>query len=355
MSQYWSDFVSGLDPYSPGEQPDLTDIIKLNTNENPYGPSPKALQAVEALLNQDLRLYPPPGADSLKHTIAAYYQLTPANVFVGNSSDEVLAHVFNGLLRHSKPLLFPDITYSFYPSYCRLFDLPYQEIALDRDFMVDVENYPKKNGGVIIPNPNAPTGIDLGRKSIRRLLERQSDQVVIVDEAYVDFGADTAAIFIEEYPNLLVTRSLSKSHALAGLRVGYALGHVDLIEGMHRVKDSFNSYPVDRLASAGAIAAIQDQDYLDRIRVETGRNRGRLTSGLTALGFSVLPSAANFVFVHHKRIAATTLNEELRKMNILVRHFARPDRIEGYLRITVGSEASINQLLDKLQIIFARQ
>ena len=355
MSRFWSDVVSKLSPYVPGEQPSNSEVIKLNTNESAFSPSERVIEAISNCVGDDLRLYPDPHSLTLRRAIASVEGLSSDNVFVGNGSDEVLAHAFRALFKRDQSILFPDITYSFYPSYCRLFDLSYQEIALDRDFMVDVENYPKKNGGVIIPNPNAPTGIDLGRKSIRRLLERQSDQVVIIDEAYVDFGADTAAIFIEEYPNLLVTRSLSKSHALAGLRVGYALGHVDLIEGMHRVKDSFNSYPVDRLASAGAIAAIQDQDYLDRIRVETGRNRDRLTSGLTALGFSVLPSAANFVFVHHKRIAATTLNEELRKMNILVRHFARPDRIEGYLRITVGSEGSINQLLDKLQIIFARQ
>jgi histidinol-phosphate aminotransferase len=232
--------------------------------------------------------------------------------------------------------------------------LNYEQSPLNDDFVISVESYSKENGGVILPNPNAPTGIDLGLKVIRELLNNQSEQVVVIDEAYVDFGTESAATLLGEFPNLLVTRSFSKSYALAGLRVGYALGQVELIEGLHRVKDSFNSYPVDRLASAGAIAAIQDRDYLDNIRRQIVSNREQLISGLSELGFFVLPSATNFVFVRHEHMSAKSLNQELRKVEILVRHFTRPARIEEFLRITVGTEAMVNKLLKSLKLILRR-
>ena len=232
-----------------------------------------------------------------------------------------------------------------------MFDLSYEQIPLNDNFVINVDSYSKENGGVILPNPNAPTGIDLGLAAIRKLLENQSKQVVVIDEAYVDFGAQSAAKLLGEFPNLLVTRSFSKSYALAGLRVGYALGQAELIEGLHRVKDSFNSYPVDRLATAGAIAAVQDRDYLDVVRRKIASNREQLISGLTALDFLVLPSATNFVFARHETISATTLNQELRKVDILVRHFTRPVRIEQFLRITVGTEAMVHKLLKSLKLI----
>ena len=353
MSRFWSDVVSRLSPYVPGEQTDSKTVIKLNTNESPYGPSKKAIDAISRCVGDDLRLYPDPRCLDLRAAVASLEDLSVDNVFVGNGSDEVLAHVFRALFKSDQPVLFPDITYSFYPSYCRLFDLSYEEIPLNADFLIEIEDYSKGNGGVILPNPNAPTGIDLGLPSIRRLLESQSDSTVVIDEAYVDFGAESAAVLIQEFPNLLVTRSLSKSYGLAGLRVGYALGHADLIEALHRVKDSFNSYPVDRLASAGAIAAIEDRDYLNKVRLDIMRSREKLSSGLSALGFLVLPSATNFVFVRHERLSARSLHQELRQADILVRHFTRPTRVEEFLRITVGTEEMVAEMLKRLQLILA--
>lgn len=354
MSRFWSDLVSRLNPYVPGEQTESKSVTKLNTNESPFGPSERVAEAISKCVGEDLRLYPDPRSLALREAIASVEGINSDNVFVGNGSDEVLAHAFQAFFNSNKSILFPDITYSFYPSYCRLFDIPYEQIPLSDDFGISVDSFLKDNGGVILPNPNAPTGIDLGLISIRRLLEGQSEQVVIIDEAYVDFGADSAAGLLEEFPNLLVTRSFSKSYALAGLRIGYALGHADLIEGLHRVKDSFNSYPVDRLASAGAIAAIQDRDYLSMVRSKIASNREQLTSGLSALGFLVLPSATNFVFTRHEQFSAKNLNQELRKVDILVRHFTRPARIEEFLRITVGTEVMVNNLLKSLKLILRR-
>ena len=354
MSRFWSDLVSRLNPYVPGEQTESKTVTKLNTNESPFGPSDRVTEAISKCLGEDLRLYPDPRSLALRDAIASSEGINSDNVFVGNGSDEVLAHAFQAFFKAKKPILFPDVTYSFYPSYCRLFDVPYEQIPLNDDFVISVESYSKESGGVILPNPNAPTGIDLGLTSIRKLLEGQPDQVVIIDEAYVDFGAESAAGLLNEFPNLLVTRSFSKSYALAGLRVGYALGHADLIEGLHRVKDSFNSYPVDRLAAAGAIAAIQDRNYLDMVRQNISSNREQLTSGLSALGFLVLPSVTNFVFARHEKLSAQHLNQELRKVDILVRHFTRPARIEEFLRITVGTEAMVNNLLKNLKLILMR-
>jgi histidinol-phosphate aminotransferase len=348
MSQYWSDFVSGLDPYSPGEQPDLTDIIKLNTNENPYGPSPKALQAVEALLNQDLRLYPPPGADSLKHTIAAYYQLTPANVFVGNSSDEVLAHVFNGLLRHSKPLLFPDITYSFYPVFCQLYDISYQRLPLTDDLCLDLADYVRPNGGIIFPNPNAPTGRLLSLQAIENLLAVNHTSVVVIDEAYIDFGGESAVSLINEYHNLLVVQTMSKSRSLAGMRIGYALGSAELIEGLDRVKNSFNSYPLGHLQIAAGVAAFEDKAYFQQTCNQVIQSRRSLTVALEEIGFEVLPSKGNFVFVRHQHYEAAIVAKKLRDKRIFVRHFDQ-ERIREFLRITIGTEDQNQQLLDTLK------
>ena len=351
MSRFWSDVVSKLTPYIPGEQTESRTVIKLNTNESPYGPSKKAIEAIAICVDENLRLYPDPRCLELRAAIASSEGLNLENVFAGNGSDEVLAHVFRGLFKSDRPVLFPDITYSFYPSYCRLFDLSYEEIPLTADFLIQIEDYSKDAGGIVLPNPNAPTGIDLGLSSIRTLLENQPDKTVVIDEAYVDFGAQSSAALIQEFPNLLVTRSFSKSYALAGLRVGYAMGHADLIEALHRVKDSFNSYPVDRLASAGAIAAIQDRDYLHKVRLNIIRNREKLAFGLSALGFIVLPSATNFVFARHKRLPARLLYQELRQADILVRHFAHPIRIENFLRITVGTEDMVEQILERLQLI----
>jgi len=349
VSRYWSDVVHGLEPYVPGEQPKIEGLIKLNTNENPYPPSPRVLAAIAAEANGLLRRYPDPNADRLKAAIAEAFGLSPAQVFVGNGSDEVLAHAFMALLKKPAPLLFPDITYSFYPVYCRLYGIDFQRVPLREDFSIEVDDYARPNGGVILPNPNAPTGRALPLAAIERLLAAQSE-VVVIDEAYVDFGTDSAVSLIARYPQLLVTHTLSKSRSLAGLRVGYALGDAALIEGLERVKNSFNSYPLDRLAIAGAVAAFEDQAYFEETRQKVIASRQRLDAALGALGFEVLPSGANFVFARHPTRAAVTLAAALRERKIIVRHFATP-RISEFLRITVGTEEECAALVAALRDI----
>ena len=324
MSKFWSKIVHALTPYLPGEQPKLDNMIKLNTNENPYPPSPQAIAAIKAEVVDSLRLYPDPNSDALKSAIAEYYGLNSRQVFVGNGSDEVLAHVFCALLKHDKPVLFPDITYSFYAVYCELYEIRYETIPLDKNFVIRVEDYDQPNGGIIFPNPNAPTGIALGLAEIERLLQRHSQSVVVIDEAYVDFGTESAIKLIHAYPNLLVVQTFSKARSLAGLRVGFALGHPDLIEALIRVKDSFNSYPLDRLASAGAIAAIQDRAYFAETCQKVMQSREWLINNLLSLGFEVLPSTANFVLARHPQASGSDLADGLRKCNIFVRHFKNP-------------------------------
>jgi len=344
---YWSPVTRRLTPYVPGEQPKLGNLVKLNTNENPYGPSPRVLAAIQAELSDNLRLYPDPNAERLKQTIADYYDVTPAQVFVGNGSDEVLAHVFHGLLQHSTPLLFPDITYSFYPVYCGLYGIDFATVPLAEDFTLRVADYPRPNGGIIFANPNAPTGCLLSLAGIEWLLERNRDSVLVVDEAYIDFGGETAIPLVDRYPNLLVTQTLSKSRSLAGLRVGLAVGHPELIEALERIKNSFNSYPLDRLAIAGAVAAFEDREYFERTRQAVIASRTTLVAALAGLGFDVLPSAANFVFARHPRRDAAALAAALRERHVIVRHFRLP-RIEQFLRITVGNPEQNAALLAAL-------
>ena len=353
MNRFWNPLVSELTPYSPGEQPRMADLVKLNTNESPIGPSPRVLAAIRAAATDSLRLYPDYEATALRATLAAYYGLTPDQVFVGNGSDEVLAFVFAALLKHERPLLFPDVTYSFYPAYCRLFGVRYETVALDESMRVVVDDYRRAGGAIVLPNPNAPTGIALPRAEIARLLADHPDKPVVIDEAYVDFGAETAVPLIKAHPNLLVVQTMSKSRALAGLRVGYALGDAGLIEGVRRVKDSFNSYPLDRLAQAGALAAIEDEAYFQAGRAMVTHNRERLSAGLAALGFSVLPSSANFVFARHEKRGGAELAAALRARAVLVRHFAEPARIAPYLRVSVGSEREIARLLSALKDILS--
>jgi len=344
---YWSPVVHRLTPYVPGEQSKLDKLVKLNTNENPYGPSPKVLEAIQAELSDALRLYPDPNAERLKQAIADYYGVTPAQVFVGNGSDEVLAHVFQALFQHPAPLLFPDITYSFYPVYCGLYGVEYITVPLAEDFALRVTDYLRPNGGIIFANPNAPTGCLLSLADIGWLLAHNRDSAVVVDEAYIDFGGETAIALVDRYPNLLVTQTLSKSRSLAGLRVGLAVGHPGLIEALERVKNSFNSYPLDRLAIAGAVAAFEDRDHFERTRRAVIAERERLGAALRALGFEVLPSAANFVFVRHPDHDAAELAAALRQHGVIVRHFRQP-RIEQFLRITVGDPEQNAALLATL-------
>ncbi|MBU0751945.1 MAG: histidinol-phosphate transaminase [Gammaproteobacteria bacterium] len=353
MSRFWSTVVKGLTPYVPGEQPKLANLVKLNTNENPYGPSPKVLEALRGQIDDGLRLYPDPNADQLKAAVTRFYgDIEPRQVFVGNGSDEVLAHVFLALLKHERPLLFPDITYSFYPVYCGLYDVAYETVPLDAAFAVDVADYAKPNGGIIFPNPNAPTGRALPLADIARLLDANRDSVVVIDEAYVDFGGESAIALVNRYPNLLVVQTLSKSRSLAGLRVGFAVGHHELIEALERVKNSFNSYPLDRLAIAGAVAALEDREWFDRTRQAVIRSRTKLVADLGALGFDVLPSAANFVFARHPRHDAEKSALALRQRSIIVRHFRQP-RIDQFLRITVGTDEQCEALVGALKEILA--
>lgn len=353
MSRYWSARVRALSPYVPGEQPKLPDLVKLNTNENPYGPSPRVLEALRAETAESLRLYPDPEAARLHAAVAAWHGLKPENVFAGNGSDEVLAHAFHALFQHPAPLLFPDITYSFFPVYCRLYDIEYSTVPLNAAFEIAVEDYLRPNGGIIFPNPNAPTGCALPLADIERLLEANRDSVVLVDEAYVEFGAESAAALVPRYPQLLVVRTLSKARSLAGLRVGYALGHPDLIEGLRRVKDSFNSYPLDRLAQAGGVAAMEDAAYFEDTRSRVMATRERLRAELQGLGFEVLPSAANFLFARHPRHEGAALAAALRERSVIVRHFARPERIAPFLRITVGTDEQCARLTAALRAILA--
>ncbi|QWD72523.1 histidinol-phosphate transaminase [Polynucleobacter sp. UB-Raua-W9] len=355
MSRFWSPVVQTLTPYVPGEQPQMQRLVKLNTNESPYGPSPKALAAIEAQNNEDLRLYPDPEGAALKQAIAKLHGLNPNQVFLGNGSDEVLAHVFAGLLKHNKPVHFPDITYSFYPVYCKLFGIEYKMVPLANSFEIEIADYSAPNGGIIFPNPNAPTGRSIPRSEIESLLARNKDSVVVIDEAYVDYGTESCIPLLrgDACPeNLLIVHTLSKSRALAGLRVGFAVGHPVLIEGLERVKNSFNSYPLGRLAQAGAIAAIDDQAHLEQTSKKVIQTRTKLVSELKALGFETLPSTANFIFTRHPQHAGVKLYQALRDRGIIVRHFKLP-RIEDFLRITIGTDVQSGELVATLKEILA--
>jgi len=351
MSRFWSSLTHDLRPYVPGEQPRLAELVKLNTNESPFGPSPRALEAIRGEATDALRLYPDPQATALRTALAGYHQVRPEQVFVGNGSDEVLAHAFAALLKHDAPLLFPDITYSFYPVYCRLFGIAYQTVPLDQSMRIRAADYRRPAGAVILANPNAPTGVALSRAEIVSLLEQLPDAPVVIDEAYVDFGAETAIALVDSHPNLLVVQTMSKSRALAGLRVGYAIGDADLIEALTRVKDSFNSYPLGRPAQAGAIASLADEAYFQQSRARVMQGRERLNRGLARLGFEVLPSSANFVFARHPAHEGAGLAAALRQRAVIVRHFPAP-RICDYLRITVGTDGQIDRLLSALSDIF---
>lgn len=352
MSRFWSDTARRLTPYVPGEQPKLDKLVKLNTNESPYGPSPRAIEAIAQAASEDLRRYPDPNSDALKAALARYHSVTPAQVFVGNGSDEVLAHAFVALLKHDAPLRFPDITYSFYPVYCGLFGIEAMSIPLTDTLEIDPADYAGTGGPIIFPNPNAPTGRLLPLTAIEQILAANPAVPVVIDEAYIDYGGDSAIPLVDSHPNLLVTRTFSKSRALAGLRVGYAVGSAELVEGLERVKNSFNSYPLGRPAQAGAIASVEDEPHFRASCARVIASREWLDRALTELGFEVLPSGANFVFARHPKRAGATLAAALRERAIIVRHFKLP-RIDDYLRITVGTDEECEALVDALKDILA--
>ena len=348
MSKFWSPLVNDLVPYVPGEQPKMANLVKLNTNENPFGPSPKVIEAIQAELNDGLRLYPDPEGESLRETIAAYHKIKPEQIFLGNGSDEVLAHIFFGLFQHGEPILFPDITYSFYPVYCGLYNIESKKVPLTESFEINPEDFKQPNGGVIFPNPNAPTGRYLELQHVEEILAANPNRVVVVDEAYIDFGGESAITLVDKYPNLLVSQTLSKARSLAGLRVGFAVGHPDLIEALNRVKNSFNSYPLDRLALAGAKAAYEDEAWFRKCCDGVISERERVTSALEGLGFEVLPSKANFIFARHKDQPGEVLAKSLREQGIIVRHFNKP-RISEFLRITIGTVEQNDALIGALR------
>ncbi|MBL4795056.1 MAG: histidinol-phosphate transaminase [Pseudomonadales bacterium] len=354
MSKYWSKLVTQLEPYIPGEQPQDQQYIKLNTNENPYPPSPKVLTAIKAAVNDSLKLYPDPNSVDLKQAIAKYYNVAIEEVFVANGSDEVLAVAFQAFFKNqspsSNPLLFPDISYSFYDAYCKLYEIEPGRIPLEKNLSINLNKYSQKNGGVIFPNPNAPTGKALPLSEIESYLNKNDKTVVIVDEAYVDFGADSVIPLISKYPNLLSIQTFSKSRSLAGSRIGFAVGNKDLIEALERVKNSYNSYTLDKLALVAGTEAIKDTEYFQQTVSTIIQTRESTSKRLTALGFNLIPSSTNFVFAQHNSINAETLYLELKSQGILVRYFKR-DRIDNYLRITIGTQNEMNTFLQRLDDI----
>lgn len=355
LKRFWSPEVRELQPYVPGEQPKIDNLLKLNTNESPFPPSPKVQQAIiDAVSNQaeSLRLYPDPDASALKQAIAAQQKLPVDQVFVGNGSDEVLAHIFKAFFIQAEPILYPDISYSFYPVYAQFFNLNTVQVPLADDFSIDVSTYQQPAGGVIIANPNAPTAVFLPLNQVEKLLQLHPDRVVVIDEAYVDFGGQSATSLIARYDNLVVCQTTSKSRALAGLRVGMAFAQPHLIAALEAVKNSFNSYPMDRLAIAGAVASFEDQAYFEQTCQQVIANREQLVSGLEQLGFDVLPSKANFVFAQHNSQSALYIAQQLREVGVIVRHFKR-DKIDNFLRITVGTQQQQQRLLDSLQAILS--
>ncbi|MGQ0748568.1 histidinol-phosphate transaminase [Acinetobacter baumannii] len=349
--RFWSPEVRELEPYVPGEQPKIQNLLKLNTNENPYPPSPKVVEAVQAVLHEQadaLRLYPDPDATALKQAIAKQQNIDVSQVFVGNGSDEVLAHIFKAFFLQDEPILYPDITYSFYPVYSQFFGTKTKEIPLNENFEIDVRDYTQPNGGVIITNPNAPTSIALSLAEIEQVLQANPDRVVVIDEAYVDFGAESAVSLINRYENLVVCQTTSKSRSLAGLRVGFAIAQSHLIAALEAVKNSFNSYPIDRFAIAAAVASFKDQAYFEEQCQKVITSREKLVRDLTELGFNVLPSKANFIFATHSQHDAGQLAQKLREQGIIVRYFNKP-RINQFLRITVGTDEQNARLVQTLK------
>ncbi|EXI37489.1 histidinol-phosphate transaminase [Acinetobacter baumannii 846928] len=349
--RFWSPEVRELEPYVPGEQPKIQNLLKLNTNENPYPPSPKVVEAVQAVLHEKadvLRLYPDPDATALKQAIAKQQNINVSQVFVGNGSDEVLAHIFKAFFLQDEPILYPDITYSFYPVYSQFFGTKTKEIPLNENFEIDVRDYTQPNGGVIITNPNAPTSIALSLAEIEQVLQANPDRVVVIDEAYVDFGAESAVSLINRYENLVVCQTTSKSRSLAGLRVGFAIAQSHLIAALEAVKNSFNSYPIDRFAIAAAVASFEDQAYFEEQCQKVISSREKLVRDLTELGFNVLPSKANFIFATHSQHDAGQLAQKLREQGIIVRYFNKP-RINQFLRITVGTDEQNARLVQTLK------
>jgi len=345
-----SDKANKIVPYVPGEQPKEGNFIKLNTNENPYSPSENVKNAIKNINYDLLRLYPDPESSELREEYAKMFSLKSENIFVGNGSDEVLATAFQTFFMDKDDVLIPDITYSFYPVYCDLYDVNAKIIPLKEDYKIDINDYLIENNGIVIANPNAPTGISLKKEEIEKILKNNPRSVVLIDEAYMDFGEESVVSFVNEYENLLVTRTLSKSYSLAGLRIGFAIGNKNLIEGMNRIKNSFNSYPIDRIAQIAAIEAIKDIEYFNKTKDMIIATRERIASELKKLGFIVLDSKTNFLFIRHKEKVAEEIFKILKENKILVRYFKKP-RLDNWLRVTIGTDKEMDEFIRVLKNI----
>ncbi len=350
MTRPWSDKLRQIDPYVPGEQPKLKNFIKLNANENPYPPSPKAIEAIKNFSCDSLKLYPDSNASKLKEAIAAYHGVKKENIFLGNGSDDLLAIAFMSFFNSDKPILFPDITYTFYKVWCSLFSIPYDTIPIKEDFSIDAADYKKPNGGVIIPSPNAPTGLFQGLDFIRSILENNPDSIVIIDEAYVDFGAESAIALLKEFDNLVIARTFSKSRSMAGLRIGYAIAGEELINTMEAVKNSYNSYTIDSITIEAATASVEDDEYFLETVKKVINTREKTAVELKNLGFKVYPSFTNFILAEHNEKDAKFIFEKLKEKNIFIRYFNLP-RIDNCLRITIGTDEEMDAMINALKEI----
>lgn len=346
MSREWTKNLRNIEPYVPGEQSKDKDIVKINANENPYPPSPKAAEVLKSFDTNKLRFYPSANSTKLKEAIAKYYKVDVSNVFVGNGSDDVLAVAFQSFFNSEKPIVYPDLTYSFYPVWCSLFGIKYKNYPVGDDFRINPEDYKEKNGGVVIPNPNAPTSLGEGLDFVEKILDYNQDSVVIIDEAYVDFGGTSSIPLIDKYENLLVTGTFSKSRSLAGLRIGFAIGSKALIDVMEAVKNSYNSYTVDSLSIEMGAASIEDDEYFKSTCKKVIKTRERVTLELEKLGFDVLDSQTNFIFVTHNKHNMKSLFEYLKTQKVFIRYFSLP-RIEDYVRITIGTNEEMDIFLEK--------
>lgn len=346
MSREWTKNLRNIEPYVPGEQSKDKDIVKINANENPYPPSPKAAEVLKSFDTNKLRFYPSANSTKLKEAIAKYYKVDVSNVFVGNGSDDVLAVAFQSFFNSEKPIVYPDLTYSFYPVWCSLFGIKYKNYPVGDDFRINPEDYKEKNGGVVIPNPNAPTSLGEGLDFVEKILDYNQDSVVIIDEAYVDFGGTSSVPLIEKYENLLVTGTFSKSRSLAGLRIGFAIGSKALIDVMEAVKNSYNSYTVDSLSIEMGAASIEDDEYFKSTCKKVIKTRERVTLELEKLGFDVLDSQTNFIFATHNKHNMKLLFEYLKTQKVFIRYFSLP-RIENYVRITIGTNEEMDIFLEK--------
>lgn len=344
----WKDNLIKIQPYTAGEQPDKTDFIKLNANENPFPPSPKVARVIREFNGEALKKYPNADAAPLAAALAERFGLERGNVFVGNGSDDVLALCFRAFFNSDKPVIYPDITYSFYPVWCEMLKIPYETVPVDGSFNINAADYRRPNGGVVIANPNAPTSIGRGLDFIRDILDHNRESVVIVDEAYVDFGGESALPLLKEFENLVITQTFSKSRSMAGMRIGYALGNKEIISALFAAKDSYNSYPMDSVAIAAGVASVEDEEYFVKTISRVIALRERLSEGLRALGFVLPDSSTNFVFAEHPKRSAKEISDYLKTRDIYVRHFSKP-RIDNRLRITVGTEEEIGLLLGALK------